>query len=71
MLFSFTNPERPEYFDESLLKGFGILMAENEVISHCELLSACGDAVSMENDKFAATGNMDFESTIQSLEPNW
>ena len=35
-----------EYFDEPLLKGFGILMAENEVISHCELLSACGDAVS-------------------------
>ena len=60
-----------EYFDESLLKGFGILMAENEVISHCELLSACGDAVSMGHDKFAATGNMNFESAIQSLEPNW
>jgi len=56
-----------EYFDEPLLKGFGILMAENEVISHCELLSACGDAVSMGHDKFAATGNMNFESAIQSL----
>ncbi len=60
-----------EYFDEPLLKGFGILMAENEVISHCELLSACGDVVSIEHYKFAATGNMNFESAIQSLEPNW
>ncbi|MBC8417327.1 MAG: MBL fold metallo-hydrolase [Desulfobacteraceae bacterium] len=58
-----------EYFDAPLLKGFGILMAENEVISHCELLSACGDVVSEGDEKFAATGTMNFESAIHSLEP--
>lgn len=57
-----------EYFDETLLKGFGILMAENEVISHFELLRACGDAVPEEHGKFAATGNMNFESAIKSLD---
>ena len=59
-----------EYFDAPLLKGFGILMAENEVISHCELLSAFGDVVSEGDEKFAATGNMNFESAIHSLEPS-
>ena len=60
-----------EYFDAPLLKGFGILMAENEVISHCELLSAFGDVVSEGNEKFAATGTMNFGSAIHSLKPGW
>lgn len=60
-----------EYFDAPLLKGFGILMAENEVISHCELLSAFGDVVSEGDEKFAATGTMNFGSAIHSLKPDW
>ena len=60
-----------EYFDAPLLKGFGIFMAENEVISHCELLSAFGDVVSEGDEKFAATGTMNFGSAIHSLKPDW
>ncbi|MCJ7684288.1 MAG: hypothetical protein MUO68_08330, partial [Desulfobacteraceae bacterium] len=60
-----------EYFDAPLLKGFGILMAENEVISHCELLSAFGDVLSEGDEKFAATGTMNFGSAIHSLKPDW
>ena len=56
-----------EHFDASLLRGFGMKMAENEVISHCELLCACGDAFSGEDGIFTATGSMNFESLIRSM----
>ena len=56
-----------EYFDAPLLKGFGILMAENEVVSHCELLIASGDVVSEEDEKFVGRGAMNFESAINSF----
>ena len=56
-----------EYFEESLLKGFGILMAENEIISHCELLSAFQDVVSEKGGRFTATGSANFESAIRAL----
>ncbi|MFH1350801.1 MAG: MBL fold metallo-hydrolase [Pseudomonadota bacterium] len=59
------------YFKEPLLSGVGILLAENEIISHCELLNACGDTVVEGREKFTATGSMDFESAILSLEPDW
>jgi glyoxylase-like metal-dependent hydrolase (beta-lactamase superfamily II) len=59
------------HFDENLLKGFGILMAENEVISHCELLCACDDTVLKKDEKFAATGSINFESVVRSLAPEW
>ena len=46
-----------------------MLMAENEIISHCELLSASGDVVLTEDNTYMATGSTNFEATIQSLEP--
>jgi len=57
------------HFDENLLKGFGILMAENEVISHCELLCACDDTVLGQDKKFVTTGSTNFESAVGSLAP--
>ena len=59
-----------EHFEEHLLEGFGMLLAENEIISHCELLSASGDVELMEDNTYMATGSTNFESTIQSLEPD-
>jgi len=56
------------HFDEPLLKGFGMLMAENEVISHCELLIACGDVVREKDGRFTAAGSTNFESYIQALD---
>jgi len=56
-----------KYFDESLLKGYGILMAENEIISHCELLEASEDAHAAEDQKYVSSGNMNFETFIRSL----
>jgi hypothetical protein len=56
-----------EHFEEPLLKGFGIMMAENEVISHCELLIAFQDVVVERKGRFAATGSRNFESAILSL----
>lgn len=56
-----------EHFEEPLLKGFGILMAENEIISHCELLIAYQDVVVEKHGRFAATGSSNFESAIHSL----
>ncbi|KPK22528.1 MAG: hypothetical protein AMK69_19660 [Nitrospira bacterium SG8_3] len=58
-----------EHFEERLLKGFGMLLAENEIISHCELLNASGDVDLTGDSRFIATGSTNFESTIQSLEP--
>jgi len=55
------------HFEEPLLKGFGIMMAENEVLSHCELLSASKDVFLAEDRGFEATGSSNFESLIQSL----
>ncbi len=59
-----------EHFEERLLKGFGMLLAENEIISHCELLTASGDVGFMEDKRYMATGSTNFESTIQSLAPD-
>jgi len=56
-----------EYFPASKLKGMGIFMGENEVLSHCELLCAAGDVVLEQGDRFAATGSSRFESMIRAL----
>lgn len=56
-----------EHFEEHLLRGFGMLMAENEINSHCELLRASGDLILRKEKKFMATGTTNFTSTIQSL----
>lgn len=58
-----------EHFPSSSLKGFGILMAENEVLSHCELLDVAGDVRRVEDETYFFTGSENFESLIQSLEP--
>jgi hypothetical protein len=58
-------------FDAPLLKGTGIVMAENEILSHCELLQTSGDVVSCNGGRFEATGTLTFESDIEALEPEW
>jgi glyoxylase-like metal-dependent hydrolase (beta-lactamase superfamily II) len=58
------------HFDPNLLKGYGIHMAENETLSHCELLAASGDIVAGESGLFEATGYQGFESLIASIAPN-
>jgi glyoxylase-like metal-dependent hydrolase (beta-lactamase superfamily II) len=58
-----------EHFDEPLLRGMGILMAENEILSHCELLCASEDVVIKGEKKFISTGSTNFETLIRSLEP--
>jgi glyoxylase-like metal-dependent hydrolase (beta-lactamase superfamily II) len=59
-----------EHFEARLLKGFGMLLAENEIISHCELLIASGDVGLIEDKRYMATGSTNFESTIQSVAPD-
>jgi len=54
------------HFRESLLKGPGKHMAANEIVSHAELLLACGDLEEVENHMYAATGSRDFEQHIAS-----
>jgi hypothetical protein len=56
-----------EHFDEPQLRGYGILMAENEVVSHCELLEACGDVRLAGDHLYLATGTTNFETFIRSL----
>ena len=53
-----------EHFEETLLEGFGSIMAANEMVSHCELLSTCGDIVDVDDDKYAVTGTGNFEEYI-------
>jgi hypothetical protein len=56
-----------EHFEERFLKGHGNLMAENEMISHCELLIKSKDVVTSDSDKYAATGSTNFEENIEIL----
>ena len=56
-----------EHFPENLLKGHGINMAMNEVLSHCELQERSGDVRMGEDGKISATGRDQFESLINSL----
>jgi len=58
-------------FDAALLKGTGMVMAENEILSLCELLQTSGDVVSCNGERFEATGTSTFESAIEALEPEW
>ena len=58
-----------EHFEEPLLRGSGILMAENEITSHCELLMASHDVFEEKDLLFTASGSSNFISTIPSQEP--
>ncbi len=55
------------YFAESLLKGLGIHLALNEVMSHCELMEIAGDLVMDRDNVAAVTGSKRFESIIRAL----
>ncbi len=55
------------HFEERLLKGFGSIMAANEIVSHCELLIESGDVVIVDGNRYAATGSTQFENHIQNL----
>jgi glyoxylase-like metal-dependent hydrolase (beta-lactamase superfamily II) len=59
------------HFEERLLEGFGSFMAANEIISHCELLINCGDAVSVNGDIYSETGNEYFQAYIEALKPDY
>ena len=54
------------HFDPDLLKGMGMRMAENEILSHMELLMAAGDVRPLDDDRFHATGSTGFESLIDA-----
>jgi hypothetical protein len=56
-----------EHFSATSLKGVGTLMAENEILSHCELMAVAGDVRTDEDGHFLLTGTGGFESTIRSL----
>ncbi|MFC1884827.1 MBL fold metallo-hydrolase [Thermodesulfobacteriota bacterium] len=57
------------HFERNLLKGFGIFMAENEILSHCEILEESGDIVLSKDELFEPTGTHGFQSLISSLKP--
>jgi glyoxylase-like metal-dependent hydrolase (beta-lactamase superfamily II) len=59
-----------EYFEDRLLEGYGILMATNEIVSHCELLVESGDVVIVDGNRFAAGGSAQFEAHIHNLTPD-
>lgn len=54
------------HFNPDLLKGVGIMMAENEILSHMELLLAAGD-VRPYDAGFCSTGGTAFESHIDAI----
>ena len=59
-----------ELFDERLLKGSGSIKAANEVARHCELLIISGDVVTVNDKKYASTGNTNFKGHIENLSPD-
>jgi glyoxylase-like metal-dependent hydrolase (beta-lactamase superfamily II) len=59
-----------KHFSASSLEGAGMLMAENEAVSHCELLGVAGDVRPADDEGFVAPGSENFESTIRALVPD-
>jgi glyoxylase-like metal-dependent hydrolase (beta-lactamase superfamily II) len=55
-----------EYFPEHLLKGYGSLMANNEIISHCELMAHCGDVRTTDAHTYRVTGSSHFDRMIRT-----
>jgi glyoxylase-like metal-dependent hydrolase (beta-lactamase superfamily II) len=56
-----------EHFEPRLLKGMGIRLAINEVLSHCELLKVSGDILWLEDRRITATGSAGFETLVREL----
>ena len=66
-----SSPKTPEeiaheYFEPELLRGFGMYLAINELLSHCELLELSGDIV-WTDGKVVSTGNRGFEQVIEGI----
>ncbi len=66
-----TTPKTPEeiaheYFEPDLLKGFGMYLGINELLSHFELLELSGDIV-WTDGKVVSTGNRGFERLIEDI----
>ncbi len=59
-----------EHFPKKLLEGLGMIMAENEIYSHCELLRIAGDVYDLEDNKFTVAGTSNFEAFINSIGTN-
>jgi glyoxylase-like metal-dependent hydrolase (beta-lactamase superfamily II) len=57
-----------EYFQPSLLKGYGIHLAVNEIESHSELMAISGDVVVSEDGKVSATGGDNYRFLINGDE---
>lgn len=56
-----------EHFEPHLLEGFGLHLAINEVLSHCELLEASGDITRIDK-KIITTGKREFEALINEIQ---
>jgi glyoxylase-like metal-dependent hydrolase (beta-lactamase superfamily II) len=54
------------HFSKHLLKGPGKQMAAVEIISHSELMVACGDLKEVKKHCYIATGSQNFEKSIQT-----
>lgn len=54
------------YFEEKMLKGPGLRMGENEVLSHLEFMETVGDVV-RDGERFAFSNGADFEKRIDEL----
>jgi len=54
------------HFSKHLLKGPGKQMAAIEIISHSELMVACGDLKKVKKHCYVATGSENFERIIRS-----
>jgi glyoxylase-like metal-dependent hydrolase (beta-lactamase superfamily II) len=57
-----------EHFPKNLLEGYGSMMAENEILSHCELLMKNGDLTADNDNRYVATGKNNFENSIGHLD---
>jgi len=56
-----------EHFDPKRLKGFGLQMAVNEILSHAEFLQFAGDIRFDDGHKLEASGTSRFESLMDDL----
>ena len=54
------------HFEPHRLKGYGRMMAANEIVSHGELLIGCGDLVRNGQDAYEPTGTHEFEKLLFS-----
>jgi hypothetical protein len=54
------------HFNPALLRGHGKRMAANEILSHCELMTSCGDLIETAPHRYEATGTNRFETEIRS-----